>query len=93
MRAVSYTHLDVYKRQVMIAGPANFPVGKKEKQNRARDSNMEEWRYIQGLLDKICSTGMGGISADDPAAIEKLPSFPPQAYVKSMTPSTRYLAR
>lgn len=33
---------------------------------------MEEWRYIQGLLDKIRSTGMGGISADDPAAIEKL---------------------
>ena len=57
---------------MMIAGPANFPVGKKEKQNRARDSNMEEWRYIQGLLDKIRSTGMGGISADDPAAIEKL---------------------
>ena len=102
-RPVSYTHLDVYKRQgwlplifpsfgrsclmtnwswisqmcirdrlhtyarklaenmnqsfaidarvpsVMIPGPANFPVGKKEKQNRARDSNMEEWRYIQGL--------------------------------------------
>ena len=43
----------------MIAGPANFPVGKKEKQNRARDSNMEEWQYIQGLLDKIRSTGMG----------------------------------
>ena len=57
---------------MMIAGPANFPVGKKEKQNRARDSNMEEWRYIQGLLDKIRSTGMGGISADDPAAVEKL---------------------
>ena len=31
-----------------------------------------EWRHIQGLLDKIRSTGMGGISADDPAAIEKL---------------------
>ena len=44
----------------------------REKQNRARDSNMEEWRHIQGLLDKIRSTGMGGISADDPAAIEKL---------------------
>ena len=57
---------------MLIAGPSNFPVGKKEKQNRARDSNMEEWRYIQGLLDKIRSTGMGGISADDPAAIEKL---------------------
>ena len=34
---------------------------------------MEEWRACaKGLLDKIRSTGMGGISADDPAAIEKL---------------------
>ena len=64
--------IDARVPSVMIAGPANFPVGKKEKQNRARDSNMEEWRHIQGLLDKIRSTGMGGISADDPAAIEKL---------------------
>ena len=64
--------IDARVPSVMIAGPANFPVGKKEKQNRARDSNMEEWQYIQGLLDKIRSTGMGGISADDPAAIEKL---------------------
>ena len=64
--------IDARVPSVMIAGPANFPVGKKEKQNRARDSNMEEWRYIQGLLDKIRSTGMGGISTDDPAAIEKL---------------------
>ena len=64
--------IDARVPSVMIAGPANFPVGKKEKQNRARDSNMEEWRYIQGLLDKIRSTGMGEISADDPAAIEKL---------------------
>ena len=43
--------IDARVPSVMIAGPANFPVGKKEKQNRARDSNMEEWRYIQGLLD------------------------------------------
>ena len=50
--------IDARVPSVMIAGPANFPVGKKEKQNRARDSNMEEWRYIQGLLDKIRSTGM-----------------------------------
>ena len=64
--------IDARVPSMMIAGPANFPVGKKEKQNRARDSNMEEWQYIQGLLDKIRSTGMGGISADDPAAIEKL---------------------
>ena len=55
---------------VMIAGPANFPVKKKQKQLAADDNNMEEWRHIQGLLDKIRSIGMGGISADDPNAIE-----------------------
>ena len=33
---------------------------------------MQEWQYIQGLLDKIRSTGMGGISADDPQAVQKL---------------------
>ena len=59
---------------VMIAGASNFPVGKKIKQNAARDRNMEEWQYIEGLLDKIRSTGMGGISADDPQAIAKLES-------------------
>ena len=53
----------------MIAGGSNFPVRKKEKQNAARDSNMQEWQYIQGLLDKIRSTGMGGIRQDDPQAI------------------------
>ena len=45
--------IDARVPSVLIAGPSNFPVGKKEKQNRARDSNMEEWRHIQGLLDKI----------------------------------------
>ena len=64
--------IDARVPSIMIAGPANFPVRQKEKQNRARDGNMEEWRHIQGLLDKIRSTGMGGISADDPAAVEKL---------------------
>ena len=57
---------------VMIAGPANFPVKKKQKQNASDDKNMREWQDIQGLLDKIRSTGMGGISADDPNAIDKL---------------------
>ncbi|MCM1488383.1 MAG: YodL domain-containing protein, partial [Firmicutes bacterium] len=57
---------------VLIAGGSNFPVRKKEKQNAARDRNMEEWNDIQGLLDKIRSTGMGGISADDPQAVQKL---------------------
>ena len=58
----------------LIAGGSNFPVRKKEKQNAAADKNMEEYREIQGLLDKIRSTGMGGISADDPNAVSKLES-------------------
>ena len=37
--------IDARVPSVMIAGPANFPVRQKEKQNRARDSNMEEWRH------------------------------------------------
>lgn len=28
---------------ILIAGGSNFPVRKKEKQNAARDRNMEEW--------------------------------------------------
>ena len=59
---------------ILIAGGSNFPVRKKEKQNAAHDRNMEEWQEIQGLLDKIRSTGMGGISADDPQAVKKLQS-------------------
>ena len=35
---------------------------------------MEEYREIQGLLVKICSTGMGGISADALNAVSKLES-------------------
>ena len=59
---------------ILIAGPANFPVRAKQKQNAARDKNMGEYMEIEKLLDKIRSTGMGGISADDPAAVEKLES-------------------
>lgn len=57
---------------ILISGGGNFPVRKKEKQNAARDRNREEWNYIQGLLDKIRSVGTGGISSDDPQAVEKL---------------------
>lgn len=57
---------------ILISGGSNFPVRKKEKQNAARDRNLEEWNYIQGLLDKIRSVGTGGISSDDPQAVEKL---------------------
>lgn len=66
--------IDARVPSILITGGSNFPVRQKEKQNAARDRNMAEWRDIQGLLDKIRSTGMGGISADDPKAIVKLES-------------------
>ena len=53
--------IDARIPSVLIAGGSNFPVRKKEKQNAARDKNYKEWKDIQGLLEKIRSTGMGGI--------------------------------
>ena len=64
--------IDARVPSILIAGGSNFPVRKKEKQNDARDTNYRERQDIQGLLDKIRSTGMGGISADDPQAVQKL---------------------
>lgn len=64
--------IDARVPSILIAGGSNFPTRKKEKQNAARQSNFEEWQEIQGLLDKIRSTGMGGIRQDDPQAIPKL---------------------
>ena len=64
--------IDARVPSVLICGPANFPTRKKEKQNAARDRNMQEWREIQGILDKIRGVGTGGISADDPDAVGKL---------------------
>ena len=57
---------------VLIAGPANFPVRKKEKQNRAADANMKEWQEIQGILARIRGVGTAGISSDDENALQKL---------------------
>lgn len=65
-------HIDARVPSILIAGGSNFPVRKKEKQNAARDKNMGEYMQIEGLLDKVRSTGMGGISADDDRAVEKL---------------------
>ena len=64
--------IDARVPSVMIAGPANFPVKAKEKQNAARDRNMDEYREIQTILDRIKSVGMGGIMSDDKDAIKKL---------------------
>ena len=50
--------IDARVPSILIAGGSNFPTRKKEKQNAARDSNYREWQDIQGILDKIRSTGM-----------------------------------
>ena len=57
---------------ILCSGGGNFPIRKKERQNAAMDRNMAEFRKIQGLLDQIRGAGTGGISGDDPNALEKL---------------------
>ena len=66
--------IDARVPSVLVSGAGNFPTRKKEKQNRARDANMEQWREVQKILDKIRGAGTAGISSDDPAAVQKLKS-------------------
>ncbi len=64
--------IDARVPSILIAGGANFPVRKKEKQNAAGAKNREKWRQIQGILDKIRGTGTSGIRSDHPRALEQL---------------------
>lgn len=64
--------VDARVPSILIAGGSNFPVAKKEKQNRLRERLDREFAYIQGLFDKISTIGNGGISSDDPDALLKL---------------------
>ncbi len=57
---------------VLITGAGNFPVKKKEKQMNAYRKNAQEYEEIQEILYKIKGIGMGGISSDNPKAMEKL---------------------
>ena len=57
---------------VLITGAGNFPVSKKEKQMNAYRKNAQEYGEIQEILYKIKGIGMGGISSDNPKAMEKL---------------------
>ena len=59
---------------VMICGPANFPVRKKEKQNAASDRNYQEFQEIQKMLNRIRSIGNGKgiIKSGDVDAVERL---------------------
>ena len=61
---------------VMIAGPANFPVRKKEKQNAAWDANQRFYNeHVAPLLDRIRTAGSYGhssIKAGEADALDKL---------------------
>lgn len=59
---------------VMICGPANFPVKKKNRQIAAFDSNREFFNETQKLLDKIKSISNGSelIKSSDVDCIERL---------------------
>lgn len=64
--------IEAHVPSILVAGGSNFPTKQKEKQNAARSKNYEEFKQMQGLLDKINALGLGGISSDDPNAIKKL---------------------
>ena len=64
--------IDAMCPSILISGGGNFPVKKKQRQNAARDRNMADYRRVEKILDQIRSVGTGGISSDDPQAVEKL---------------------
>lgn len=47
------SHINLRCPSVLIAGPANFPVKKKEQQVRALEKNNQEYNDIQKYLDRI----------------------------------------
>lgn len=57
---------------MMIAGGNGIQAGKKEKQTAAAGKNRKQWQEIEEILDRIRSTGKGGISADREDAVQCL---------------------
>lgn len=68
------SRIGCYCPSVMICGPSNFPLRKKERQNQMIDNNMAEYNQIQGIREKIHSilTGAEIIKSGDPDAVERL---------------------
>lgn len=64
--------IDAMCPSVLISGPANFPVRKKQKQIARWKSNREAFKAAEALLDKMRGVGHAGVSSDDPDAIEKI---------------------
>lgn len=67
-------HIEMMCPSVMICGAGNFPVRKKEKQNRARDNHQKEYNYINGYIAKLENilNGQEIIKSNVQDAIEKL---------------------
>lgn len=57
---------------VMIAGPSNFPVRKKEKQVAAWDANRETYKKAEHYLDMLKSAAYQPIKSNDPEALDAL---------------------
>lgn len=58
---------------VMISGASNFPVHKKEKQNRRRDAHMEKWNALKEIVDRIKDLGNScRVASNDENVIETL---------------------
>ncbi len=59
---------------VLISGPANFPIAKKEKQNRAKSNHFKEFEKIELMKERIKALGEAErvIKSDDDDAISKL---------------------
>jgi len=56
---------------VLISGPSNFPIKKKEKQNSMRDKHMEDYADIKHIADRIRAVG-SSIKGTDANAAGKL---------------------
>lgn len=67
-------HIGCMCPSVMISGPANFPVRKKEKQNQAWEKNYQFFNEVQGILSKMENIlhGREQIKSGDEDAIERL---------------------
>lgn len=59
---------------ILISGAGNFPVSKKEKQNKRREKHINEYHYIMGMIEKIKSLGISSniIKSSDENALEQL---------------------
>lgn len=64
--------IDAMCPSVLVAGAANFPTAKKERQNARRDAHMAKYEKIMAMKSRIATVGSGGIKASDEDAIERL---------------------